>query len=260
VYGREPCAIITSVVGYVDVRAYSELNDFLPSEWRAVAVRRPFRPHQTVKDVLEAMGIPHTEIDLIVVNGESVDFSHRPAAGDRIAAYPLFEALDIGPVVRLRAAPMRNPRFVVDVNLGRLAQLLRLLGFDALWSDDLDDATLSAIGEKQRRIVLTRDRGLLKRRVIAHGLFVRADDPVEQAVEIVRRLDLGGRLEPFTRCLRCNGLLRSVAKADVLDRLEPKTRRYYDDFRTCRACGRIYWRGSHYPRLESLVEEIRAAV
>jgi uncharacterized protein with PIN domain len=249
-----------AVNGHVDVRVYAELNDFVVPESRGTTARRPFRPHQTVKDVVEAMGIPHTEVDLIVVNGEPVDFAHRPSAGDRIAVYPAFEALDIGPVTRLRPAPLRDLRFVVDVNLGRLARLLRLLGFDTRWASDLDDATLVAIAGTERRILLTRDRGLLKRRAVSHGLFVRSDRPIEQTLEVIRRLDLRDRLAPFTRCLRCNGRLVPVAKAEVIDRLEPLTKEHYDSFHACAACGRVYWRGSHHTRLAALVDEIRGAV
>ncbi|HET9877037.1 MAG TPA: Mut7-C RNAse domain-containing protein [Mycobacterium sp.] len=245
------------MAGYVDVRAYAELNDFVGPRARGVTVRRPFRTHQTVKDVLEAMGIPHTEIDLILVNGNPADFAHRPAVGDRIAAYPVFEALDIGPTTRLRPVPLRDPRFVVDVNLGGLARLLRLLGLDAWWSNDADDATLADISLGQQRILLTRDRGLLKRRAITRGLFVRADHPEQQTIEVIRRLDLGDRLAPLTRCLRCNGRLATVAKDEVIDELQPLTRRYYDEFSRCADCGQIYWPGSHFARLVSLVDELR---
>jgi uncharacterized protein len=245
------------MVGHVNVRAYAELNDFLGPESRGVTVRRPFRSHQTVKDVLEAMGIPHTEIDLILVNGNAVEFAHRPTVGDRIAVYPVFEALDIGPTARLRPVPLRDPRFVIDVNLGRLARLLRLLGFDAWWSSDADDQTLADISLGQRRILLTRDRALLKRRVITHGLFVRSDDPEEQTLEVIRRVDLRQRLAPFTRCVRCNGRLVVVTKDEVIDHLEPLTRRYYDDFNRCAGCGRIYWPGSHRAALVGLVEGLR---
>ncbi len=244
------------MVGYVDVRAYAELNDFLGPESRGVTVRRPFQPHQTVKDVLEAMGVPHTEIDLILVNGDPHDFAHRPAAGDRIAAYPMFEALDIASTTRLRPEALQAPRFVVDVNLGRLARQLRLLGFDVWWSSDADDATLSEISLKQQRILLTRDRGLLKRRAITHGLFVRSQQPEEQTLEVIRRLDLREWLAPLTRCLRCGGELVTVAKDEVIDRLEPLTRRYYDEFSRCADCGRIYWAGSHHAKLVALVKRL----
>lgn len=245
------------MTGYVNVRAYAELNDFLSPESRGLTVRRPFRSHQTVKDVLEAMGIPHTEIDLILVNGNAVEFAHRPTAGDRIAVYPVFEALDIAPTSRLRSVPLRDPRFVIDVNLGRLARLLRVLGFDVWWSSGADDQTLADISLGQQRILLTRDRALLKRRAVTHGLFVRSDDPEEQTLEVIRRLDLRQRLAPFTRCVRCNGMLVRVAKDEVIDHLEPLTRRYYDDFSRCAECGRIYWPGSHHARLVSLVEGLR---
>jgi hypothetical protein len=245
------------MAGHVDVRVYAELNAFLARESRGLTLRRPFRPHQTVKDVLEATGIPHTEVDLIVVNGEAQGFTHRPAPGDRIAAYPMFEALDIGSTARLRPVPLRDTRFVVDVNLGRLAQLLRLLGFDVWWSSDADDETLVDISLAQRRILLTRDRGLLKRRIISHGVFVHSDDPEAQTVEVIRRLDLSERLAPLTRCMRCNGELIAVSKEEVIDRLEPLTRRYYSDFVRCADCGRIYWPGSHHAKLLRLVERVR---
>jgi uncharacterized protein len=242
------------MAGYVNVRAYAELSDFLGPESHGIAVRRPFRSHQTVKDVLEAMGIPHTEVDLILVNGNAVDFSHRPTAGDRIAVYPVFEALDIGSTARLRPMPLRDPRFVIDVNLGRLARLLRVLGLDVWWSSDADDRTLADISVGQQRILLTRDRALLKRRAITHGFFVHAGHPEEQTLEVIRRLDLRRRLAPFTRCVRCNGRLIPVTKDEVIDHLEPLTRRYYDDFSRCAECGRIYWPGSHHARLVSLIE------
>ena len=244
------------MTGFVDVRAYAELNDFLGSESRGLTMRRPCRSHQTVKDVLEAMGIPHTEVDLIVVNGNPVGFEHRPATGDRIAVYPMFEALDIGSTGQLRPVPLRDPRFVIDVNLGRLARWLRVLGFDVWWSSDADDQMLADISLDQQRILLTRDRGMLKRRAITHGLFVHSEQPKQQTLEVMRRLDLRRRVAPLTRCVRCNGRLDAVAKEEVMGRLEPLTRRYYDEFSRCADCGQIYWPGTHFARLTSLVDEL----
>ncbi len=248
------------LVGDVEVRVYAELNDFVPPELRGTSVRRPFRSHQTVKDVIEAFGVPHTEVDLVLVNGEPVGFAHRAAPGDRLAVYPVFETIDIGPVNRLRPRPLRDPRFVVDVHLGRLARLLRLVGFDTSWGNALDDETLAAISETERRILLTSDRGLLKRRRVTHGLFVRPGPAVDQVVEVVCRLDLADRLAPFSRCLRCGGELAAVTKAEVDDRLEPLTRRHVDEFHRCRVCGHVYWRGSHHDQLSRLVDQIRARV
>jgi uncharacterized protein with PIN domain len=169
----------------------------------------------------------------------------------------MFEAFDIGPTTRLRPMPLRDPRFVIDVNLGRLARLLRVLGFDVWWSSDADDQTLADVSLGQQRILLTRDRALLKRRAITHGLFVRSDHPDEQTLEVIRRLDLRHRLAPFTRCVRCNGRLFAVNKDEVIDHLEPLTRQYYNDFSRCAECGRIYWPGSHRAMLVNFVEGLR---
>ncbi|WP_067670347.1 Mut7-C RNAse domain-containing protein [Nocardia miyunensis] len=244
----------------VELRVYAELNDFVPVAARSRSQLRPIRPHQTVKDIIEAAGIPHTEVDLMLVNGESVDFGHHPRPGDRLAAYPVFETLDIGLLTRVRPRPLRDPRFIVDVNLGGLARLMRLMGLDARCPWDADDTALAEAAAAEGRIILTRDRGLLKRRNVTHGVLVRSNRSFEQIVEVIRRLDLADRLMPFSRCLRCGGVIVDVAKQDVIDRLEPLTRDYYDTFRQCRDCGRIYWAGSHQRRLNDLVDRIRVAI
>lgn len=242
----------------VDLRVYAELNDFLRPGERYTALRRPYRPHQTVKDVIEAAGVPHTEVDLVLVDGQPVRFDHHPRPGGRITAYPVFETLDIGRVTRVRPHPLREPRFLADVNLGGLAKLMRLLGLDVHCRWEAADAELAELAAAEHRILLTRDRGLLKRRNVTHGVYIRSDRPVDQVVEVIRRLDLVASLDPFTRCLRCGGVVDEVAKAEVADRLQPLTRRYYDTFRRCRDCGRIYWQGSHQARLAETIEEIRA--
>ncbi|MFX0579023.1 Mut7-C RNAse domain-containing protein [Nocardia nepalensis] len=244
----------------VDMRVYAELNDFLRPDERYTVLRRSFRPHQTVKDVIEAAGIPHTEVDLVLVNGQPVAFDQRPREGDRIAAYPVFETLDIGRVTRVRPHPLREPRFVVDVNLGGLAKLMRLMGLDVDCRWDADDAALAELSAAQHRILLTRDRGLLKRRNVTHGVYVRSDRPIDQIVEVIRRLDLVEHLAPLTRCLRCGGAVVAVGKAEVEDRLQPLTRRHYDTFQQCRGCGRVYWRGSHQVRLNATVAAIRTGL
>jgi uncharacterized protein with PIN domain len=157
-------------------------------------------------------------------------------------------------VLRLRPAPLREPRFVLDTHLGKLAGYLRLLGFDTLYRNDYDDATLAHISHDERRTLLTRDRGLLKRSMVTHGYYVRETDPQRQVVEVLRRFDLHRSIAPFRRCLRCNGLLQTVDKATVGDRLPPKTHEYYDEFHVCGQCGHIYWKGSHYRHLLDFVE------
>ena len=240
----------------VTVRAYAELNDFLKPGLRQKEFVLAFRDGHTVKHVLESVGIPHTEIDVILVNGESVDFSRMTEDGDRISAYPVFESLDVSPVLRLRPEPLRETRFLLDVNLGGLAPLLRLLGFDTSFPGHMDDGALVAMSIDEGRILLTRDRDLLKRRALSRGLWIRSQVPMEQAGEVLERLDLKGSVRPFTLCARCSGRLAEVDKKVVMDRLEPLTKRYYDDFRICSKCGQIYWKGSHFEALTALVERM----
>lgn len=241
----------------VSLRFYAELNDFLPPGLRRRDIVHDCRRRTSVKDMIESFGVPHTEVELILVNGVSVDFSHIVTAGDRISVYPVFEAMDVSPLIRLRPLPLRTPRFIVDVNLGRLARYLRLLGFDSYYRNDLDDAGVARISAGESRTVLTRDRALLQQKIITHGFFVRAVRPLDQVREVLARLDLYRQVQPFTRCTRCNGVLEVVDKDAVLEQLQPKTRRYYDEFRRCAACGQLYWKGSHYARAERLVEAIR---
>ncbi|MEU7629711.1 Mut7-C RNAse domain-containing protein [Nocardia sp. NPDC049220] len=244
----------------IGIRVFAELNDFLRPDQRYTVSDRPVRPHQTVKDIVEAAGIPHTEVDLILVNGQPVGFDHRPVAGDRITVYPVFETLDIARITRVRPRPLRESRFVADVNLGGLAKMMRLMGLDVDCRWDAGDAELAEVSAAEHRILLTRDRGLLKRRNVTHGVFVRSDRPIDQIVEVILRLDLIERLAPFTRCLRCGGIVDVVTEAAVDDRLEPLTRRYYDTFRRCRDCERVYWSGSHQVGLDAIVAAIRAGL
>lgn len=228
-----------------EFRFYEELNDFLPPEQRKRTIPYRFSGHPGIKDPIEAFGVPHPEVELIVVNGQSVGFAYQLQAGDRVAVYPIFESLDISPLIKLREKPLRNPRFVLDVNLGKLAKRMRMLGFDSLYRNDYQDAELVNIAVDEQRIVLTRDRRLLHAKKISHGYWVRAVDVESQVDEVLRRFDLYGSIQLFARCLVCNGVLAPVAKADILDRLEPNTLLYYEVFLQCADCRRIYWEGSH---------------
>jgi len=228
-----------------EFRFYEELNDFLRPEQRQQTLTYHFNGNPGIKDPIEVFGVPHTEVDLIVVNGESVGFGYPLKNGDRVAVYPVFEGLDISPITKLRAAPLRDTKFVVDVNLGKLARLLRLFGFDTLFTNALTDAEIAALAAEQQRIVLTRDRRLLYAKAITHGYWVRAAEPLRQLAEVVRRFDLARQLKPFCRCAVCNGLIEPVEKQAVLDLLEPKTKLYYDRFYRCPTCGKVYWEGSH---------------
>jgi hypothetical protein len=240
-------------------RFYEELNDFLPLSQRKLEFSHSFQGRRSVKDLVESLGVPHTEVELILVNGEAVGFERLVGDGDRVSVYPMFEALDVTPLVRLRERPLREPRFAVDVPLGALARYLRLCGFDAWYRNDAGDEEIASLAAAQRRVLLTRDRELLKRRIVSHGCFVRSRRPREQLAEVCRRLDLSGLIRPFTRCTRCNEALRQVDKEQVLGRLPDATRRCHEGFQECAACGRLYWRGSHARRLEAIVESVRGA-
>ena len=239
-------------------RFYEELNDFLPVRQRKRGFDHAFQRRASVKDMIEGLGVPHTEVELIVVNGQSVDFSHIVKNGDRIAVYPMFESLDITPLLRLRPEPLRNLLFVADANLGKLARLLRLLGFDVWYRNDYDDAALADLVAVHRRVLLTRDRGLLKRARVTRGYFVRATDPPLQAREVVERFDLGRTVSPFSRCTRCNGLVRVADEDEVRARLPRGTRERHRKYWLCPQCARIYWEGSHHARLRHVVAGILA--
>lgn len=237
-------------------RCYAELNDFLPSSQRQRDIPVEFEPPAPVRHLMETLGVPHTEVELVLVNGESVDLERRIEEGDRVSLYPMFEALDVTPALRLRPEPLREPRFVVDAHLGKLARYLRLLGFDTLFENDCGDAALVRAVEAEHRILLTRDRALLMRRGVTHGCYIRAVRPLEQLGYLIRRLDLYRCFRPFTRCMLCNGPLVGVAKQEVEEAIPPRVRAVQEKFWRCEGCGQVYWRGSHYERLHRLVREL----
>lgn len=235
-------------------RFYEELNDFLPAERRKVSFEHEFFGTPALRDVVQALGVPHGAIDLILVDGEAEGFGHRLHGGERVAVYPTFERLDIEGATALRARPLRDTRFILDVHLGKLARILRMLGFDSAWEADCDDETIIRRALSERRIILTRDLGILKQRRVTHGYWPRNTEPEAQAAEVIRALDLGRRLKPFTRCLECNQPIRPVDRSEAADRVPPGVHRRFDDYRQCEGCERIYWRGSHYLRM---LERIR---
>ena len=240
----------------VTVRVYGSLNDFLPPQRRHIAWPHVVGRRQSVKDLIESLGVPHPEIDLILVNGISVPFDHAVQSTDRIAVYPRFTNVDIGTLTCVRPPPPDTVRFVVDVHLGTLARRLRLIGLDTAYRPDANDAELAELADRERRILLTRDQGLLKRRLVVHGYFVRETRPHPQLVEVLRRfgpLDL----QPFSRCLHCNDVLHEVPKSAIDAALLPRTRQHYDQFQACAGCGRIYWKGSHWERLMHVIDAAR---
>jgi uncharacterized protein with PIN domain len=251
-----------SELGQATVVVHGDLRDFLPA-WRRredpARIERSLDGRPAVKDVLEAVGVPHPEVGALAVNGEPAVLARQVRPGEVLEAWPAADAARLGLPPAIPPAPEDGeaPRFVLDGHLGRLVAYLRMLGFDTWYRRDAADGLLAAVAAAERRILLTRDRGLLKRSVVRRGAFVRSDRPVDQLEQVVRRFAPVDRWQPFGRCLRCNTPLVGTSREAVLDRLEPLTRIHYDDFRRCPGCDAVYWKGSHHAHMTRLVERVR---
>lgn len=239
---------------HAQVRFYASLNDFLPNNRRQRTFRHEFNGNPSVKDTIEAIGIPHPEVELILVNGESVGFDYHLKNHDRVSVFPTFKSFDTTPLGRLRPESLGEARFVLDTHLGRLAGYLRMFGFDSLYDNAYADERLAQIASEEGRILLTKDRGLLKRNAITYGYCVRSINPRDKLVEVMRRFDLLPSVVPFRRCIRCNDLLEEVDKGNIINKLQRQVRDSYDEFRQCRGCGQIYWKGSHFERMERFLD------
>ncbi len=241
------------------VRFYAELNDRLPPQSRGRDIEQPLPPDARAGDLLAILGIPLEDVEVILLNGQSVSSSAILRDGDRLSIYPVFESFDISPLVRLRENPLRTPRFVLDAHLGRLAVYLRMAGFDTLYRNDYADSELIRIAASEVRALLSRDRRLLEDGKASRAYFVRNIDPVRQMQEVVRRFDLAGAFRPFSRCLRCNTPLQTVRKEDVREHLPENAGTRFDEFTRCPACGNVYWMGSHVRRMQAFLAGIQEA-
>lgn len=246
---------------HVVIRFYEELNDFLKRFPKKQDIPYDFIGRRSVKDLIESFGVPHVEVDLILVNGHSKGFDYIVQDGDRISVYPVFERFRIDSLTLLRDGSLRESRFVLDVHLGTLARYLRLLGFDVDYEKDRGDPELADISARERRILLTRDRQLLMRRIVDRGMILRNTDPFLQVVEVLERLDLWEDVQPFNRCLMCNGAIRQlVVDSEAWDQFQseipPGVKSWCDVYYRCEGCGRLYWSGSHYNRMVALIERI----
>jgi hypothetical protein len=221
-----------------------ELNDFLPHHRRNTSFSLMFADHQSLKHLIESLGVPHTEFGLILVNGQGTEPFCRMSEGDQVKVYPAEDPLE------------GETNFILDNHLGQLATYLRMLGFDCLYRNDYQDEELARVSVEEQRVLLTRDRRLLMRKAIRHGYCIHQTDPRRQAGEVLRRFRLVEQVKPFQRCLRCNSPLKVVNKDDIIDRLEPLTKIYYDEFRICPACNRIFWKGSHYEHMLKMITDL----
>ncbi len=240
----------------VSFRFYEELNDFLPKEKRKTRFEYNFIDRTSIKDMIESLGIPHTEIDLILVNGNSVNFSYLVNDKDDISVYPVFESLDISDIQHLRAKPLRNKKFVLDVHLGTLAKYLRMIGFDTRYKNDYNDDEIVDISLGERRTILTRDKGILKRKEVTHGYWIRNQNPELQLKEVTERFNLKNQISEFERCLECNAKLEKINKEKIIDRLPLKVKQRQNNFWYCKNCNKIYWRGTHFEKMMEMIARL----
>lgn len=240
----------------VNFQFHAELNFFLATNKRNVKFSQSFEESPSIKDAIESQGVPHPEVDLIIVNGESVDFSYLLQDGDEINVYPISQSNNIPHSISVRPEPLTIHRFVLDVHLGKLASSLRMLGFDTLYRNDYGDEELAEISSREKRILLTRDTGLLKRSIVTYGYYVRHTNPQKQLLEILERFELRKVVKPFKRCINCNGLLTPIDKEIVLDRIPPKVKEIVNEFHSCQDCHQIFWKGSHYDKMRQFVDEV----
>ena len=240
----------------VRLRFHGDLIVFLRSRADDAVIERPLAEKTSIKDIIESCGVPHPEVDLILVDEQTVDFNHTLATDTKVEVFPVESSGTDRTEKRLQIVGLT--RFVADGHLGGLTRNLRLLGFDVAYPTNADDRELLDVMARENRALLTRDRHLLMHGIVQHGYCPRSQNADEQTIEVVRRFDLSELIAPFARCLRCNAPLEEAAKADVIDKLEPLTKIYYDQFRGCPDCKQIYWPGSHFPKLQKRIEEIRS--
>jgi uncharacterized protein len=228
-------------------RFFGDLPEFVRP--KRGEVQRTLREKTSVKDAIEACGVPHPEVDLILINGAPAGFGFQIEEAATIEVHPVTAPERLFPEVRLQRR--NRERFLADGHLGKLARDLRLLGIDVAYDKTATDPQLVAQAAEEDRVLLTRDRRLLMHAAVRDGYFPRSQFPEVQIDEVLKRFHLRNRIAPHMRCLVCNGTLASVSKEEVLDQLEPLTRLYYEEFRRCRACGKIFWAGSHFRKLQA---------
>ena len=238
------------------VSVFDELNELLPKKCRFKEFEIKFRGRQSIKHIIESLGIPHTEIGMLANNEQPIDFSYLVQHEDHVAVHPATANNDNYSGMFDDGRLVVEPHFILDNHLGKLATYLRILGFDAIYRNDFQDDELAELSSEEIRILLTRDRGLLKRKIVTRGYLVRENDPKEQIREIVRRFDLSQLAVPYSRCSLCNGLLSSVSKKAIEKDLEILTKEHYHHFKQCSDCHQIYWKGSHFNEMEVFIHSI----
>jgi len=239
------------------LRFYEELNDFLPKEKRKVRFEHLYIDRASIKDVIESLGVPHTEVDLILVKGNSFGFDYLISDGDDISIYPVFESMDITDLQHLRPKPLRNPKFIADVHLGKLTRYLRMMGFDVLYKNNFEDDEIVNLSLTEKRSILTKDRGILKCSKVTHGYWIRNKQVRAQVEEVIKRFDLKKIIKEFSRCIDCNSLLIKTNKDEILNELPPKVAGYQEEFYRCPECKKNYWKGTHHQKMLKFIQSIK---
>jgi uncharacterized protein with PIN domain len=237
-------------------RFYEELNDFLPKRRRKNTFQTTFKGKRSIKDMIEALGVPHAQVDLILVNGISVNFNYILKNGDRVSVYPVFESLNITEVTRLRKIPLRRHKYLADIDLGNIVRFMRVLGFDVYYDSLLSTRKIIEISKRENRIILTRSRKLLKFNDVTHGIFIHPGTTTEQIRRIIDHLDIKDNIKPFSRCPRCNTLLKTVSKEKILYRNPPRTTELCDENVQCPSCNKIYWKDTHFINMKKVIKRI----
>ncbi|MFO7937309.1 MAG: Mut7-C RNAse domain-containing protein [Kiritimatiellia bacterium] len=241
---------------HAEFQFYAELIDFLDESRKDRSVIYSFKGCPAVKDSIEALGVPHVEVDAILVNGVSVDFTCQLQDGDCVSVYPASRKCNLSKFIKLLPAPQPEMRFVLDVHLGFLAGKLRMLGFDTLYCNDYNANEIVEISVNNNRTILTHDRGILMRKIVSHGYWIRSMDTEQQLPEVLKHFQLYSKVSAFHRCISCNGLLKKADKEVIKERLQPKTDCFFDEFFICSDCSQIYWKGSHYYKMKAYIQTL----
>lgn len=236
---------------------HASLNDFLPARKRGRWISYSFQDRPALKDAIEAIGVPHPEVAALLVNRQATAFLHPLKDKDQVEVYPAAHSLQLPQEYKLRPAYQGKKRFVADVHLGKLSRQLRMLGFDCLYKNDYSDQIIATIAEQENRIVLSRDLGLLRLKTIYWGYWLRSQEPEEQLKEVVHYFHLEHKMNPLSRCIACNGKIEPVPKVEVMEALPQGTRQHFEEFFQCEACRKIYWKGSHFERMQEFIGRIK---
>lgn len=235
---------------------HGNLADLLKKDFRQGMVQYSLNRRASVKDIIESLGVPHTEVGKILVDGSETDFDYLPGGEEDIHIYPMTGGVVASLPSLLWQERWNFDRFMVDVNVLKLARNLRMAGIDTTIVPDLDLIDIGVSATEQARVLLTRNRQLLKCSTVMYGQLLRFEDHLTQLREVVDRFRLKSQLQPFSRCLTCNGLLEPIAKESIEHLLQPLTKRYYTIFKRCDHCLAIYWHGSHMQHMQAILDEI----